>query len=75
MLVLYRCDGESIQIGKSIEVKVLEAVNGKVKIGIDAPHNFLVTRKESNRVNESCNRRDKSNVKITIKKSRRTNTV
>ena len=46
MLVLSRKTNESIMIGDAIEVKVVE-VNGKtVKIGIDAPKDVAVHRKE-----------------------------
>lgn len=47
MLVLSRKVGESILIGKDIEVKVLSIdADGRVKIGIDAPREVKVIRKE-----------------------------
>jgi carbon storage regulator len=46
MLVLTRKTGETIQIGEDIEVTVV-AVNGdQVKLGINAPKNVEVHRKE-----------------------------
>lgn len=46
MLVLTRKDEESIMIGKNIEIKVIKCDNGKVKIGIDAPRDIEINRKE-----------------------------
>ena len=46
MLILNRKAGESIVIGENIEVKILEVVDGKIKIGIEAPKNVSILRKE-----------------------------
>lgn len=46
MLILTRKNGESIVIGEDIELKVLEVYDGRVKIGIDAPKDIRVLRKE-----------------------------
>lgn len=46
MLVLARKDGESIIIGDGIEVCVIESGNGIVKLGVNAPKNVKVLRKE-----------------------------
>ncbi len=46
MLVLSRRAGESILIGGSIEVKVLKVEKNSVKLGIEAPREFKVYRKE-----------------------------
>lgn len=46
MLVLTRKSGESIIIGKDIVFTVLEAKGDKIKIGIEAPSNIKVYRKE-----------------------------
>lgn len=46
MLILRRKLGESIIIDDRIEVKVLEVVEGKIKIGIEAPKDVTVHRKE-----------------------------
>ncbi len=46
MLVLSRKMGESIIIDDRIEVKVLEIVDGKIKLGIEAPKDVTIHRKE-----------------------------
>jgi carbon storage regulator len=46
MLVLTRKTGEAIQIGEDIEITIV-AVNGdQVKLGINAPKNVEIHRKE-----------------------------
>lgn len=46
MLVISRKAGESIFIGDDIEVIIVEAQNGKVKLGINAKSNIRILRKE-----------------------------
>jgi carbon storage regulator len=46
MLVLSRKNGECVQIGDSIEVKVLEVSGGRVKLGFCAPPNVSIQRNE-----------------------------
>jgi carbon storage regulator CsrA len=46
MLVLSRKNGESVQIGDSIEVKVLEVSGGRVKLGFSAPPAMAIKREE-----------------------------
>ena len=46
MLVLTRKRNESIMIGDDIEVSVLSVAGEKVRIGIDAPRDIPVFRKE-----------------------------
>lgn len=46
MLVLSRRSNESIMIGDDIEVRVIEITSKSVKIGIEAPKNVTVHRKE-----------------------------
>lgn len=46
MLVLTRRENESIMIGDSIEVKLLDVKDHQVKIGIAAPRDVAVHRKE-----------------------------
>lgn len=46
MLILTRKKDESIIIRDNIEVKVLEISDGKVKLGIEAPKNIDIIRKE-----------------------------
>jgi len=46
MLVLTRRKGESVMVGDNIEVKVLDVHAGQVKLGLQAPGNITVHRKE-----------------------------
>lgn len=46
MLVLSRQLNEAITIGDDIEISVIEIKGGKVRIGINAPRNIAVYRKE-----------------------------
>ncbi len=46
MLVLSRKKNESVMIGDSIEVKVISIEGDQVRIGIEAPRDIQVYRKE-----------------------------
>lgn len=46
MLVLSRKWGESFLIGENIEVFILEVRNDKIKVGISAPGEVKIIRKE-----------------------------
>ncbi|OLS01542.1 carbon storage regulator CsrA [Tissierella creatinophila] len=46
MLILNRKIGESIIVGEDIEITILEIEEGRVKIGIDAPRDINILRKE-----------------------------
>ena len=46
MLVLTRKVNQSIIIGENIEVIIIESKDGNVKIGIEAPKNVKIFRKE-----------------------------
>lgn len=46
MLILSRKKDESIIIDGNIEIKIVELEDGKVKIGIEAPRNIEIMRKE-----------------------------
>ena len=46
MLIIRRKTGESILIGDDIELQVIEAAPNRVKIGITAPDDVLILRKE-----------------------------
>ncbi len=46
MLVLKRKAGESIIISDNIEIKIIEIEDGRIKIGIEAPKEVSILRKE-----------------------------
>lgn len=46
MLVLSRKIGETIVIGDTIRITVVDVGQGRVKIGVQAPHNVSVDREE-----------------------------
>lgn len=46
MLILTRKKDESIIIDGNIEIKIVELDDGKVRIGIEAPKNIEILRKE-----------------------------
>ncbi len=46
MLVIRRRAGESVLIGEAIEIQVVEITPGRVKLGISAPPEVLILRKE-----------------------------
>lgn len=46
MLVLTRKNGETIKIGDDIEITIISSKNDQVKIGINAPKQIEILRKE-----------------------------
>ena len=46
MLVLSRCKDESIMIGENVEIVIVNVNGSKVRLGINAPKNISVHRKE-----------------------------
>lgn len=46
MLILQRYPGQSIQVGKDIEIVVLGNTKGLTRIGINAPPNINIVREE-----------------------------
>lgn len=46
MLILTRKSGESITIGDDIKIQVIEIKGKQVRIGIDAPRNYVIHREE-----------------------------
>ncbi len=46
MLILTRKEGESINIGDNIVIKVVETGKNSIRIGIDAPKDVTVLRQE-----------------------------
>lgn len=66
MLVIARRKGETLLIGENIEINVLEIQGDKVKIGVSAPKNIRVLRKELLEELRSANEAaavDKANLK------------
>ena len=46
MLILTRKSGESITIGDDVKITVIEVKGRQVRIGIDAPRNYIIHREE-----------------------------
>ncbi len=46
MLIITRKNGESVLIGDDIEVTILKIEDGSIKIGINAPGEVTILRKE-----------------------------
>jgi len=46
MLVLSRCKDESIMVGDDVEITIVDIRGRKVRLGINAPRNIAVHRKE-----------------------------
>jgi carbon storage regulator len=46
MLIITRKKGQSIMIGEDIEITVSKLEDGSVKLGIDAPKEMTILRKE-----------------------------
>lgn len=65
MLVLTRKKNESILIGDNIEIIISEIEEGKVKIGINAPKDIEIMRKE---VVEEIEAANKAAVEQTVDK-------
>ena len=55
MLVISRRPGEILMIGEGVEVEILESSHSQVKLGIRAPKQVTILRKEI-RVTEEQNR-------------------
>jgi carbon storage regulator len=46
MLIITRKNGESLMIGDNIEITITKIIDGSVKIGINAPKDVNILRKE-----------------------------
>lgn len=68
MLVVSRKIGESIVIGENIEVSILDISEGIVKIGIEAPKNIKILRKELYKEVEAENKESVKNIEDIFKK-------
>lgn len=53
MLVLSRKIGESINIADNIEIKVIDIVGERIKIGIEAPKDLVILRSEIKEKNKN----------------------
>lgn len=62
MLVLSRKNGESLMVGDGIEITVLDVTNEVVKIGIQAPKEVMILRKELYTSVETMNRSAETSV-------------
>lgn len=70
MLVLKRNEGESILIGDGIEIVVIDCGNGVVKLGIEAPKNVKIIRKELVLEVQNENKESINNLEMLINKIR-----
>jgi carbon storage regulator len=46
VLVIHRRPGESLLIGDNVEIQVIDVAQGRVRLGISAPSEVVVLRKE-----------------------------
>lgn len=46
MLIITRKEGESFLIGEDVEITITKIADGNVKIGIEAPREMIILRKE-----------------------------
>lgn len=63
MLIITRKKGESIMIGDDIEITISKIDDGSVKIGIEAPKNVSILRKE---LYEEVENENKEAVKVDL---------
>lgn len=56
MLIITRKEGESFLIGDDVEITITKVADGNVKIGIKAPKEMIILRKELYKEVESENR-------------------
>ena len=63
MLIITRKKGESLMIGDDIEIIISKIDDGSVKIGIEAPRNIQILRKE---LYEEVEQENKEATKIDI---------
>ncbi|WP_315070743.1 carbon storage regulator CsrA [uncultured Clostridium sp.] len=63
MLIITRKKGESLMIGEDIEIIVSKIDDGSVKLGIKAPRNIEILRKE---LYEEVEQENKEAIKIDI---------
>ena len=66
MLILTRKKGESIVIDDNIQVTIIESSDGKIKLGIEAPKNIDIHRKEVHEAIKEENKSAKGNKTVDI---------
>ena len=67
MLILTRKSGESITIGDDVKITVIEVKGKQVRIGIDAPRNYVIHREEVYIRIQEENKRAAEKTPITLK--------
>lgn len=63
MLIVTRKSGESVMVGDNIEITVSKIYDGSVKIGIQAPKDITILRKE---IYEQVQQENKLAIKVDI---------
>ena len=63
MLIITRKKGQSIMIGDNIEITVSKLDDGSVKLGIDAPKDMTILRKE---IYEEVKKENKAAMNINV---------
>lgn len=63
MLIVTRKNGESVMVGDDIEITVSKIYDGSVKIGIQAPKDITILRKE---IYEQVQQENKLAIKVDI---------
>lgn len=66
MLVVMRKSGQSLLIGDNIEIQILDAHPNGVKIGISAPKEIRILRKELLSEAENANRESAIAAKVSL---------
>jgi len=64
MLIITRKIGESVMIGDDIEVTISKTVDGNIKLGINAPKEVTILRKE---IYEQVKQENTNAIKFDIK--------
>ena len=67
MLILTRKSGESITTGDEVKITVIEVKGKQVRIGIDAPRNYIIHREEVYIRIQEENKRAAEKTPITLK--------
>ena len=60
MLVLSRKKNEKLQLGDAIQVTVIKVSGDKVRLGIEAPSDTLVLRKELAKLQQASSKKDEN---------------